>query len=294
MINFLGIAGRTAGLIRGEQISSKNEGSTYSDVTSSQVGTNKVSIIVRNHSSGAAALHKKSNKIVGYDICDMPVGDIFFRNSKDLRIKNYLHDVYDFYIVNNDLCADEARSYTNKPVFVIPHHTTNIDNKKIQINNPVKRIGYVGLPEQISHANLITNYCKSNDIEFVNIHPSSREECDRVFMSIDIGIIFFDEKTHSPILMDAIKKYKPNTKLSNFQSYGIPTISVEYESFNQFGENFYIKVKTLDEFFENLKTLIDDSTYRESLSNNSFSVAKKMHIDEIVLLYKKAIGELGV
>jgi hypothetical protein len=30
-------------------------------------------------------------------------------------------------------------------------------------------------------------------------------------------------------------KYKPNTKLTNFQSFGIPVISVSYESFVEFG-----------------------------------------------------------
>jgi hypothetical protein len=292
MINFLGLNGRTSGLIRGEQIASKIEKSTYSDISSLYVGPNKVSIIVRGHSAKLASLHKKSNKIVGYDICDMPVGDILFRESKDLTIKNYLHDVYDFYIVNNDICANEAKTYTSKPVFVIPHHTANFENKKIEINSTVKRVGYVGLPEQISHASAIEDFCKKNNIEFINIHPSTREECDNVFMSIDIGIVFFDENTHSQLLMSAIKKYKPNIKLSNFQSYGIPTISVEYESYNQFGENLYIKVKTLNDFFENLKLLINDVDYRKSLSDNSYLIAKKTHIDEVALLYKKMVNEL--
>jgi hypothetical protein len=291
MINFLGLSDRTSGLIRGKQISSKIENSEFFNSHESKVGKNQFSIMIRNHIPGIAELNKKNNKIIGYDILDMPVGDAFFRGAKDIQLKNYCHDVYDFFIVNNDLCKSELEQFIKKPIFVIPHHTTNTDYKKINLNKKVTKIGYVGLPEQLSQADKIINFCKEKNIDFVNVSPSTREKCDEIFMSLDIGLIFLDESSHSSTVIEAIKKYKPNTKLSNFQSYGIPTISIPYESFDQFGYNAYIKIQNIDELIENLNILIDDVDQRKFLSDSSYEVAKRFHIDEIVKLYKNIAND---
>ena len=294
MINFLGMEGRTAGLIRGQQISSKIQDSEFILNTQNRVGKNKLTIVARNHIQAAASLNKANNKIVGYDICDMPIGDAIFRGAKDLHLKNYCHEIYDFFIVNNDACKSEIQGLIKKPVYVIPHHTTNLDQKKIVVKEKVTKIGYVGLPEQLSQAEKIVNFCSKKNVEFISVHPSTREECDKVFLSLDIGVIFVDESSHSAYIIDAIKKYKPNTKLSNFQSYGIPTISVPYESFEQFGGDAYVKIQNIDELIKSLNTLIDDFSQRKTLSERSYEVAKQFHIDEIVKLYKNIATNHGL
>lgn len=294
MINFLGITNRTAAIIRGKQISSKIVNSEFIDNGDFRIGKNEVTIMIRNHANDSASLNKKRNKIIGYDICDMPVGDAYFRGVKNLQLKNYCHDVYDFFIVNNDVCKNEIAEFSHKPVYVIPHHTTNLDSKKIKINENVTKIGYVGLPEQLGQTDKIIKFCKEKHVEFINVHPKTREECDKIFMSLDIGVVFLDESSHSSHIVEAIKKYKPNTKLSNFQSYGIPTISVDYESYEQFGGNAYLKINNIDELFFQLDSLINDYNQRKVLSDVSYEIGKQFHIDEIIKLYKNSVNDLEI
>lgn len=297
MITFVGMASRTSGMIRGIQMASRLKGGQFIELRSMQPAVNDVVILLRNYDKATARHYKDKGHIVGYDIADMPVGDAYFRGERIDSISKYCHPECDFFIVNNDVCLEEVRNVTSRPAYVIPHHNTNFDRKRIPFRNESLRVGYAGLPEQVSHATELSKMLGERGAEFVSAHPNSREECDSLFMSIDIGIVFMDETAQTARagrgdLVALTKKYKPNTKLTNFQSYGIPTICVEYESYKQFGEEAYVKVETFDDACEELKMMLKDNDYRQHVGDKGFVVGQKFHIDDIAFKYEKLRGEM--
>ena len=284
MITFLGLPERTAGLIRGRQISERISDSEFLHVNSHQTARNKICIFVRNHFSESAKFYKSKGHLIGYDICDMPAGDIY--NGKlGLSMKNYCHDIYDFFIVNNQTAYNEAKAVTDRPIYVIPHHTVNFENKKIDIKSQVKAVGYVGLKEQFSQSENFQSFLKDKNIEFISVHPNTREECDKVFQSIDVGVIFLDTSSANESFMSAVKKYKPNTKLSNFQSYGIPTVCIGYDSYKQFGESAFIEINSYENMINAISSLINSTYLRSELSEKSYHVGQKFHINNVIKMY---------
>lgn len=287
MITFLGLPDRTAGIVRGQQVSEKLPNSEFLHAQHHRRATNKICIFVRNHFPDTVAAYKNQGHVIGYDICDAPVGDVYFRNDQNPSIVKHCYEIYDFYIVNNDIAYEEIRSVTNKPVYVIPHHTVNLKNKKIAVKDEVKKVGYVGLKEQFCNAEHFQKFLNERNIEFVNIHPKTRNECDEIFQTLDIGVVFLDNSQTSQLHIDVVKKYKPNVKLSNFQSYGIPTVSIDYESYKQFGENEYLAVQTYEEFLKAVDVLISSKKLRFEMSDKSYMIGKKYHIDIVADMYKK-------
>lgn len=287
MITFLGLPERTAGIIRGKQISNRLEGSEFLHSQNLQFAKNKICIFIRNHFQNSAAYYKSKGHIVGYDICDMHVAEAHQKNDKSPSVQKSCHDIYDFYIVNNTTTYNELIKVTNKPIFIVPHHTTNFDKIKIEIQEKVKNVGYIGLKDQFSRFEEVQEFLKKQQINFISAHPKSREECDEIYKSIDIGLIFLDENSTFPkeVLM-ALKKYKPNTKISNFQSYGIPVISVHYDSYKEFGKNAFVCVDNYDDMIKELKTLINDKEKRQNLSNEAYKISENLHINNVIRLYQ--------
>jgi hypothetical protein len=82
-------------------------------------------------------------------------------------------------------------------------------------------------------------------------------------------------------------KYKPNTKLTNFQSFGIPTISIPYHSFVEFGGDAWIKSSETG-FMHDLESLLSSHSLRdqiESLSIGSIENSKNYSLDKICKIY---------
>jgi hypothetical protein len=218
----------------------------------------------------------------------MPVGDAVFRQKEIKNLRDYTHKECDFFIVNNSLAQADVGLVSDKPSFIIPHHSTNFGNIKATWNEEVKRVGYVGLPEQLSSKTEIEKLCRDHGAEFVSLHPNTRDECDALFKTIDIGVVFAesDEKMR-PHVVDLMKRYKPNTKLSNFQSYGIPTVCTPYESYIEFGGQACRFVDTKDRMLYEIEHLIiEDPEMRASLARDAFYVGQKFHIDNIKKLYE--------
>lgn len=287
MITFVGMESRTSGLIRGVQMAERI-GGQFVELGSNVPSRNKVVIILRNYSSGVAKFYKQQGCIVGYDIADMPVGDAVFRNKEVKDLRDYTHKECDFFVVNNSLSKADVAIVSDKPTFIIPHHTTNFNKIRSNWNDEVKRIGYVGLPEQLSSKSEIETLCHSHGVEFVSLHPNTREECDSLFRTIDIGVVFAESdgkmKQH---VVDLMKRYKPNTKLSNFQSYGIPTVCTPYESYSEFGGGGCRFVETKERMLYEIEHLIiEDPSMRRELADEAFYFGQKFHIDEIKKLYE--------
>ncbi len=287
MITFIGMASRTSGYIRGIQMAQRI-GGQFIELGSNEKSKNKIVILLRNYSASVVDFYKKQGCIVGYDIADMPVGDAVFRGKKIDNLKDYAHQECDFFVVNNSLVKSDVQAVSNKPAYVIPHHTTNFDNLRAEFREKVKTVGYVGLPEQISAVKEIEEMCSAWNASFISVHPNTREECDDIFRKIDIGIVFaeHDGKMNEHVI-NLMKRYKPNTKLSNFQSYGIPTICIPYESYLEFGENACAFVPDKDHMLMQLNFLLSkDPTRRREMSDAAFEVGKKFHIDSIKKLYE--------
>jgi hypothetical protein len=288
MITFVGMSSRTSGYIRGIQMSQRLPGGQFVELYSRLPAINDIVIFQRNYSQIDARYYKSRGHIIGYDIADMPVGDAVFRGKHVDSLKDYTHAECDFFIVNNTLQKSDVDAVSSKPSYVIPHHTTNFDNLKAQFRDETKTVGYVGLPEQLSAVDDIQKMCSAWGAAFISVHPTTREECDIVFRKIDIGIVFSEHDGRmNDNIISLMKRYKPNTKLSNFQSYGIPSICIPYESYLEFGENACLFVNDKESMLAQLNVLLSkDPSSRRELSDRAFEVGKKFHIDNIKKLYE--------
>jgi len=295
MITFCGFSYRSSGIVRGMQLQQNIRGSEFLDVDNlaGRRPENEVVIYVRKIDDRHAMLCKKSGYKIGYDVADNPVTDIIRGFTEDDDFSRYVRDYIDFYIVNNDLVKSELQKKTDKKIYVIPHHNCNF--KKIH-NSPrtPKTIGYIGLPEQSITAEELSPICRKLDLQFFNKDITTHSELVDAFSSIDIGMVFFnqsaDEKRRK--IQEKILKYKPGTKLSNFQSYGIPTVCLPYESFKQFGSNQCIFVNDFEELVSGLERLVTDHHFYGELSERSIEAGEKLHISEVVKYYEQIARDM--
>jgi len=290
MITFIGFSNRSSGIIRGKQISNFIPGSDFVDVDFPTKPKNKITIHVRKFNDDYAKYCKSKNVKIGFDIADNLVTDYLYGRVDKDDFSRYVNQYCDFYIVNNDLMKDQISKITDKKVYVIPHHSCNFNRKYKEVLVP-KRIGYVGVPEYTINEKQIQNFCSKNNLSFINKNPQTHEELESVFDEIDIGIIFFEKESIKPGVYERTLKYKPNTKLTNFQSFGIPTICLPYESYIQFGDKQCMFVENFDELEQSVVTLTKDEKLFKELSKKSIKVAEKYHISNVVEYYNTIIGD---
>ena len=301
MISFIGLKDRSSMEIRGNQIANKIAGQTirFGDppqIVHPQLNQIKQCMIMVRHAANTehrAALRKcRPDGMLGLDILDLAVGDLLFRNQKFQGMEPYLHnDDFDFYIVNNSAIRMLALEKTSKPCFVIPHHTVNFENKRTCFGEKIKRIGYLGLPEQMDSFDEISEICENLGLEFVVSNEQTHEGCINFLSTLDAGIVYLNEQ--DAVRSSHIRAFKPNTKLTNFQSFGIPVLCTPYESFKEFGKDVYIPLSDLSSIEVALKRLIDDDELRRDLSNRGYEHAQSFHIDNIASLYRQIPGILN-
>lgn len=282
---FIGLQERTSGLIRGVQLAKKFGWKFYEQGDQRVLQErNETIIFIRSINLGLAKILRDLGNKVGFDLLDRPVADQHQLLSKELDWKIYQFDI-DFYIVNNTLTKEflENQGKVSKPIYVIPHHTVNFESRKIRFNESVKNVGYIGLENQFSNKEIISKYLKDRNINFIMHHPNTREEVVDVMSTFDIGIVSVDDD--NSLWKKYIFGFKPNVKLSNFQSFGIPTIASPYSSFCEFGENQWLKANSIDEFIHNLDFLISDVKTRSELSRSSLVVGEKFHISNMYDYY---------
>lgn len=285
---------RTSGLIRGIQLAERFGWKFYEQGDNRILSErNEKIIFIRSIDKNLAKTLRNLGNHVGFDLLDRPVADqhsLVLQGSKNkITWESYRYDI-DFYIVNNTLTKNclEIEGNVKQPIYVIPHHTVNFESKKISFNENVKKVGYIGLEDQFSHKDEILNHLRSRNIDFYMCHPLSRESVVDALLNIDIGIISI-ENENSSLWKDYILNFKPNTKLSNFQSFGIPTIASSYASFSEFGENCWINANSKKEFINSLDLLIDDPNKRRQLSITGEIVGKNFHIDNIFNAYNRIL-----
>ena len=288
MISFIGMSTRSSGIIRGKQISSYTSGNFFDYSAVNILDLKKIVIFIRKKPPADFVKFLKSRgHVVGYDILDLPAADFTFRGSQYVDMSPYLDDDnLDFYIVNNDFMKNQARNISSKLVYVIPHHTVNFARERFSNGDSFSRVGYVGLPEQSGPFDRIDKFCHSAGCTFSVYDPKTREECIEAFKNIDIGIVYIDPADPRK---EYIFNFKPNTKLNNFQSFGIPTICSSYISFKQFGNNaclFSDSDKSLESSFV---SLVSDTSLRNKISNDSYDNSQEFFVEKIA---KEKYGEI--
>ncbi len=292
MICFVGHSNRSSGIIRGQQVAERMPGATFVDADSGAVNKvrDRTCLIVRQPDMHIAKILKSNGCIVGYDLLDRPVSDYHDATNRgttdgDIDWKRYDNLLLDFYVVNNALAKSKLANVVDKPIHVIPHHTVNFESyKNKQLEHPL-RVAYVGIPNQFSRQEEIRKVCESNGAKLISVNPKLREECNEIMKHVDVGVIFVEQFEKIPYTLT----YKPNTKLSNFQSFGIPTIAVPYASFSEFGGNGWEKVSSFEEFATSLDALLKNPDRRHELSELGHQHARKFHIDNVVRDYYKTL-----
>ena len=211
-------------------------------------------------------------------------------------MKNYVDDnSFDFYITNSKNNTEELKGYTENPIFTIPHHNCNFLNERTCFGAQIKKVGYLGLPEQNPYREEIDYFCKEIGLEYVCKNLKSRTECVDFLKTIHLGINFIGKKriegggvifeNKENLAQDTIRKYKPCTKILNFQSFGIPSISSAYSSLDDFGGDSYMKVETLEEVKFQITKIVNDNNFRKNMSEKSYLNGKTYNIENIKNYY---------
>jgi hypothetical protein len=285
MITFAGFTYRSSGIIRGKQVSKFIEGSDFVDIDSPKHPKNNIVIHVRKFNEDYARFCKSKNLTVGFEVADNPVTDYLYGRVQQDDFSRYVSKYCDFYIVNNDVCKQELSKFTDKKIYVIPHHNCNFAKKINQLKNKPKRLGYIGVPEYTLNEKSLESFCKKANLVFTSKNPEKHEELEEAFNQIDIGIVFFEKDSIKSGVYERTIKYKPNTKLTNFQSFGIPTICLPYESYKQFGENQCIFVENAEELQDKIIEISSNEDLYFSLSKTSINVGEKHHISKVIEYY---------
>lgn len=279
---------RSSGQIRGIQVSdhirSAGHNSKFIDVrdVSLHSVTDQTVVFVRSVDTSLAKKLKKQGCKIVFDTLDRPVADIHESQRLNKAFSWSVYDIpeVDHFIVNNSLVNDQISAATSKKCTIIPHHAVGSEHR---VRSSIKTAGYIGLPDQLDDQQEIEESLNKFGIRFFSKNPLKREECLRDIASLDLGIVFLrnNDRTN-PVL-----KYKGNTKLTNFQSFGIPTISVEYQSFVEFGGDSWIKSNERD-FMNDLELLLDSSSLKdriENLSISSIENSKNFSMEKICEIY---------
>jgi len=290
MITFVGMKSRTSGKIRGQQIAKLIPGSNFFDWSEIHTNLEKIHkhvIIVRNRSSNVESFLKNRGHIIGFDVLDTVSSDLYFRNTQS-DYSSVVDSLFNFYIVNNNLASAQlSKIVGSQNVFIIPHHHLNFNQKRYYAGEDITTAGYLGLPEQLTNYDEIASTFKKHNIRFITNPGNDYNDCLKMLKNIQVGIVNMNNK-----FSKTFRECKPNTKLTNYQSFGIITLCNESESFRQFGDNQYLKHENLNQLEKNLNLLLGDSMLRCNISDKGFENSKKYHIKEVVKLYVNMVEQI--
>lgn len=284
---FTGMSERSSGQIRGIQISEQLKklgiNSRFIDARDGSIHAvkNETVVFIRKIDRQIARHLKNQGCQIVFDILDRPVADIHEsqRSGSQFSWSSYDIPELDIFIVNNSLVKEEIEKISNKMCVTIPHHSVGSEHR---VRSSVISAGYIGLPDQIDNKEQIESLFEKLGVRFYSKNPLTREECIRDLKQIDLGIIFVKENARTnPVL-----KYKPNTKLTNFQSFGIPTISTLYHSFIEFGGNAWIQTGE-SSLLNDIEDLVSSPERLEKMSFDSIENSKKYSIEKVAQMYER-------
>lgn len=168
-----------------------------------------------------------------------------------------------------------SEGITNKTT-IIPQHHCNFDQEKRDRKN-ILVVGAVGTRRSLRHLpqELEPQLNERGVNLLIHNETDSRQDLVNFYKKIDIQIVWRPWK----------KNLANPLQIVNAASYGIPSIALEENYFNEMG-NCYISINGLGNFFTELDLLINSSSRYAALSSLCLIKAKKYHISNIAKLYK--------
>lgn len=212
-------------------------------------------------------------------------------------------DYLDALIVNTRSQSEIIKNRDNftGPILKIPHILTNFtkdrkSQRRKQLPEKIKTIGYLGVPETFTDFSLFKEYCASKDIRWYNDQPSI-DTNESSTLNLDLGCINFTGDKDR--IGGTISISKPSAKLLNLFSYGIPAIFSPYESYlDEIGKSGYDNLlwgccNTPSAMFDKIQILMDNRGLYQELSDASFEMSKRFHISNSLKIYDPLIQLAG-
>ena len=169
-----------------------------------------------------------------------------------------------------------AGAIPNDIIFIPQHHCNfkRIKRRRKQITT----VGVIGtrgafplLPSGLEEA------LKERQIQLIKFSRFfSRKDIVDFYKRIDVQLVW---RPYKKILSNPLK-------LVNAMSFGIPTIALDEDAFQEI-EECYIPVGTFEEFLERLDELRDDKKLYQTYSDRCLKKAEYYHIDNVAEMYKK-------
>lgn len=231
-------------------------------------------IIIKQYDLGLAKKIRQRGHVVAYDVVDAPT-----YNFDDSAIKSF--KAYDIIISPTTNYALKVSHENNGQLAVaIPHHTINFERHVNDFKTSQLTLGYVGMFNENSHVNKIKEMAARKNVRFLVGNPTTRAACIDLFKQIDVSFSYTDAPRG--------RLLKPNEKLSNGQSFGIPMVCSPHTSYIEYGglpDEAWIKAETGDELVDRLDALLSNHDLRARIRENGLIVGEKLHIENVALLY---------
>jgi glycosyltransferase involved in cell wall biosynthesis len=169
-----------------------------------------------------------------------------------------------------------ARVLKNKIIF-IPQHHVNYERLKRHGNSTIN-VGIVGTEASFPFVpGELKRKLAERGMKLVELSKfDTRQGIQEFYQDLYVQIVWrpYRRRMGNPL------------KLVNGASFGVPTIALYEETFKEM-DGYYIPVKTLDEFIEQLDNLRSNPRLYDEISSKCIEKAEEYHIDNIANLYRK-------
>jgi hypothetical protein len=163
----------------------------------------------------------------------------------------------------------------------IPHHHCNFNNLRIPARAGAPVIGYISGPDWWKANQRLakkTGYKVLNNLS--QRGPDGFDNMIDAYMATDIG---FTYRMHPMKL-----RFNPATKLTNFMSFGIPSVMSPESGYLQYGRHgeTVLYAHTEKDFVSMIRWLGEDTQLRQRMSDACYEAAKPFHIERIADRYR--------
>jgi hypothetical protein len=231
-------------------------------------------IIIKQFDLGLAKKIRSRGHVVAYDVVDAPT-----YNFGDDAIPEF--KAYDIIITPTTNYALKVSQTNNGQLAVaIPHHTINFERHVNEFKTEQLTLGYVGMFNENSHVEKIKALAADKKVRFLVGNPNTRKACIDLFKQIDVSFSYTDAPRG--------RLLKPNEKLSNGQSFGIPMVCSPHSSYLEYGGEpgeTWISADTGVQLVDSIDELLTNHDLRARIRENGLAVGEKLHIKNVAALY---------
>ena len=268
---------RPSSVVRGSQISAYLEDSsvcTYDDMMRKLPKERSIIVVIKNHNTDIAGILKGMGHIIVYDVVDAPTYNYDERSYRDFNI-------YDAVIATSLKSAASIQERATKTkVIAIPHHSMNFENNVNPIREENLLVGYIGGFSHNNHIEKLQSMIRARGARFEVINPTTREECVKAYQNYDISFSYTDSQKN--------RELKPNEKLTNGQSFGVPMVCSPHQSYIEYGGqagDSWLVADTGDQFVQGVEELIVNSTLRTKIRTAGLAAAEPLHVSKVAKMY---------